>query len=312
MSSLGKALTARAAGAGRSLRAGDEGRRRDSRNHFCRLGERLEPPRRKRLEPPPARALMHSQHTMTRRTTRPKSQRRSAVVALAAGRGDLDALRAMLGDASSGAWLTGTRRKLEELRARSTQLQQEGNAEEARKLASQAQRLAHEVEAAEAAQAAEFNRSEAAAASNTARQPALHCAVAAGHAAIVATLLEAGAPIRARNRAKRTVLHLAAIHSTAAPLMAQLLQVPDAPCNAGDTVGSAPLHYAAGRDDDAQVKALIAAGAVVDLKNKQLCTPLHSAAANGARRAAQALLDAKADVDAVDGAYRSALHVRRC
>jgi hypothetical protein len=256
-------------------------------------------------------ALMHSQHPMTRRTMRTKSQRRSAAVALAAERGDLDAVRAMLGDkAASKVWLADAHPKLEELREQAAQLRQDGNDSESRKLASQAQRLAHEVEAAEAAQTEDFNRAEAAASCTTARQPALHCAVAAGHEAIVTALLEAEAPIRARNRAKRTALHLAAIHSTAAPLMTQLLQVPDAPCNAGDTVGSAPLHYAAGRDDAAQVKALVAAGAVVDLKNKQLCTPLHSAAVKGAGSAAKALLDASADIDAVDGAYRSALHVR--
>jgi hypothetical protein len=253
---------------------------------------------------------MHSQHPMTRRTMRTKSQRRSAAVALAAERGDLNAVKAMLGDkAASQAWLADARPKLDELRERVAQQRQDGDSPRG-KVASEAQRLAHEVAAAEAAQTEGFNRAEAAASCTTARQPALHCAVAAGHEAIVAALLEAGAPIHARNRAKRTALHLAAIHSTAAPLMTQLLQVPDAPYNAGDTVGSAPLHYAAGRDDGAQIKALVAAGAVVDLKNKQLCTPLHSAAVKGAVSAAKALLDASADIDAVDGAYRSALHVR--
>lgn len=258
------------------------------------------------------RPLMHSQHTMTRRTTRTKSQRRSSAVALAAERGDLDAVRAMLGEGSQ-QWLAAARPKLDRLREQLRNLgdgSQGGANANSRKLATQAQRLSHEVEAAEAAQAADFNRADAAGSSTAARQPALHCAVAAGHAAIMTTLLRAGAPIRARNRAKRTALHLAAIHSMAAPLMTELLQVPDAPCNAADTVGSAPLHYAAGRDDAAQVDALIAAGATVDFKNKQLCTPLHIAAANGADSAAKALLDASADINAVDGAYRTALHVR--
>ena len=55
---------------------------------------------------------------------------------------------------------------------------------------------------------------------------------------------------------------------------------------------------------------LVAAGATVNLNNKQLCTALHSAAAKGAANAARALLAASADIDAVDGSYRSPLHVR--
>lgn len=261
---------------------------------------------------------MHSQHPATndgsmvpptRRTTRPKSQRRSAAVAIAAERGDLGAVKAMLGDAPE-QWLAAKRPALDELREQAAQLRRDGNDAQSRKVATQAQRLAHEVEAAEAAQAADFDRVGAASACSAARQPALHCAVAAGHEAIMEVLLEAGAPIRARNRAKRTALHLTAIHSTAAPLMARLLREPDAPCNAGDTVGSTPLHYAAGRDDAEQVAVLVAAGATVNLKNKQLCTALHSAAAKGAANAARALLAASADIDAVDGSYRSPLHVR--
>ena len=251
----------------------------------------------------------------THRTTRTKTQRRTAAVPSAAERGDLATIKAMLGAGDDGAalserWLSAKRPELVGLRETSAQLRTGGEDAKARKVTTATQRLAHEIEAVEAALLPEFDRAAAASAANAARSPALHCAVSAGHEAIVEALLEAGAPIRSRNRAKRTALHLAAVHNTAAPLMARLLATPDAPVNAGDTVGSTPLHYSAGRDDAGQVVALIAAGAKVDLKNKQLCTPLHVAAAKGAASAAEALLAASASVDAIDASCRTPLHVR--
>ena len=260
---------------------------------------------------------MHSQHpgaAATHRTTRTKSARRTAAVALAAERGDLETITAMVGaDAAlSERWLGARRPELANLRENSAQLRMDGEDDKARKVTTGAQRLAHEIEAVEAALLPEFDRAAAASAANAARSPALHCAVSAGHEAIVEALLEAGAPIRSRNRAKRTALHIAALKNTAAPLMARLLAAADAPCNAGDTVGSTPLHYAAGRDDAGQIAALVAAGAKVDLANKQLCTPLHIAAAKGATTAAESLLAASASVDAIDASCRTPLHVRVC
>ena len=244
---------------------------------------------------------------------RAKKKPRSGAVALAAERGDLETMRVLLRLEASGTaerWLVAKRAELAGLREQAEAKRGAGDAAEGKRLASQAQRLAQDVEAAEAAAAADFDAAAAAASCNAARQPALHCAVAAGHEAVVAALLEAGALITARNRAKRTALHLAAQSSSCAPsLIEMLLACPGVPCNAMDSVGSSALHYAAGRNNAALVQQLVAAGARVDLANKQLNTSLHVAAAAGAADAAEALLAASANINALDSSRRTPLHL---
>lgn len=82
-----------------------------------------------------------------------------------------------------------------------------------------------------------------------------------------------------------------------------------AQANAFDKKDTRPIHYAAAVDCTAGIRMLITQGkADVNVRDKELMTPLMIAAANGALCAAQLLLDNGANFDAVDANGNSALH----
>ena len=81
----------------------------------------------------------------------------------------------------------------------------------------------------------------------------------------------------------------------------QLAGLPDIDCEAADTDGLKPLHWAADRGHVDIVRLLLARGAAVDVLDPDGQTPLHYAASCGHLEAAQALLEAGADPAAQDG-----------
>ena len=75
--------------------------------------------------------------------------------------------------------------------------------------------------------------------------------------------------------------------------------------------GSTPLHFAALNVDSGPLKALIAAGADVNAKDKEGATPLHMAAFATRTEHARLLLEAGADVNAKTDASRDAMSMAR-
>ena len=75
--------------------------------------------------------------------------------------------------------------------------------------------------------------------------------------------------------------------------------------------GSTPLHFAALNVDSGPLRALIAAGADVNAKDKEGLTPLHMAAFATRTEHARLLLEAGADVTAKTDAGRDALSMAR-
>jgi ankyrin repeat protein len=76
-------------------------------------------------------------------------------------------------------------------------------------------------------------------------------------------------------------------------------------------LGSTPLHYAALNEDAGPLKALIAAGANVNARDKEGNTPLHMAAYATRKEHVQALLQAGADPNAKTEAGRDVLSLAR-
>ena len=165
----------------------------------------------------------------------------------------------------------------------------------------------------------------------------LHHAAGFGTLASIATLLDKGADLNARNRLASTPLHWA-VHDLA---KVRLLVLRGANVNAkqieGRTpvyqaavlgggravlqfllenggnpnipslIGNTPLGLAAGRGDTAAMLLLLDKGANVNAKNGAGATPLMAAAANGNPRAVQLLLDRGADPKAATKLGETAL-----
>lgn len=138
----------------------------------------------------------------------------------------------------------------------------------------------------------------------------LHTAAAAGDAAGVRRLIEAGAAVDARDQFGRSPLHDAARSGREGVI--RLLLEAGAGATAADAYGVTPLHLAcrAGRPENARV--LLAAGADANARAASGATPLHEAAVSGDTATARLLLlSAGADPAARDGRGRSAADVAR-
>ncbi len=98
----------------------------------------------------------------------------------------------------------------------------------------------------------------------------LHVAAAAHQGRVVKALLDAGADVRARNRRGAEPLHYAAdgAPAAAAAETVRLLIAAGADPNALDASGVAPLHRAVRCRVTSAVKALLAGGADLNLRNK--------------------------------------------
>jgi ankyrin repeat protein len=80
-------------------------------------------------------------------------------------------------------------------------------------------------------------------------------------------------------------------------ILPALSQIPPGPSELRVYQG---LHAAAAKDDAAEIKRLIAAGEMVDAQDSHSRTPLHVAAHFGRQAAAQALLQGRANPNALD------------
>jgi ankyrin repeat protein len=127
---------------------------------------------------------------------------------------------------------------------------------------------------------------------------ALHFAAMRGSVEFVKALLAAGASPNAKATDEGvTPLHVAAKRAPAGVIEALLAA--GATLDAADDRGRTPLMWAAVRSDQADVvAALLRAGANPNSRSVAMGTALHQAAAAGAVRSVQLLLDAGADVNA--------------
>lgn len=95
---------------------------------------------------------------------------------------------------------------------------------------------------------------------------------------IVDLLLRNKADWNARDKWKRTALHIASLNRRP-NLVFRLLDIPGIDVNARDEQYETPLHFAARNGHRATVKLLLGLGANVNAKDKKGFTPLHLAAA---------------------------------
>jgi ankyrin repeat protein len=137
-------------------------------------------------------------------------------------------------------------------------------------------------------------------------KPPLFVAAGNGRSDFVDLLLKAGADTHARATQNKTPLHAAAINGdapTISALIAAGAEV-DARCDGGYT----PFYIAAQNGHIEAMKRFLAKGADVNAKNSlSEGTPLMIAVYNTGPEAIQVLVDAKADLNAVDYSGRSAL-----
>ncbi|MDE0058141.1 MAG: ankyrin repeat domain-containing protein [Defluviicoccus sp.] len=129
-----------------------------------------------------------------------------------------------------------------------------------------------------------------------------------------ATLVEAGADIRAKDRWGLTTLHYAAwanAHETAKWLVGR-----GADINAKDNFGATPLHHAAHGNALETAEWLVGRGADINARDNLGATPLHEAARGNARETAEWLVGRGADINAkanggrtplIGAVYRNAL-----
>ncbi|MBT54757.1 MAG: hypothetical protein CMF72_15325 [Mameliella sp.] len=147
----------------------------------------------------------------------------------------------------------------------------------------------------------------------------LHLAAGAARTADgIRALLRIGADITLSTEAGWTPLHSAAAQGTAPAVVSALLVYgadieasaePDWWCMRKHC-SVTPLILASGRKDDAidVLTTLLGAGARVDVRDQDMQTPLHHAAANRGLAEVEVLLTAGADVSAEDAAGETPLH----
>ena len=138
---------------------------------------------------------------------------------------------------------------------------------------------------------------------------ALHFAVKNGHAPIVQSLVLNGADVNVRDADRqRTPLHYAVQNGQME--MVWMLMLGGAAIDAADADGMTPLHLAVTNNRTNLVEVFLSSSAEVnvDVRDKQLKTPLHYAARDGIDEAATILIHNGTDLNAVDVDGNAALH----
>ena len=127
--------------------------------------------------------------------------------------------------------------------------------------------------------------------------PPIYLAVGAGNRAMVDLLITRGADVNRDGEYGRTALYRAVLEGYQS--ITELLLEHHAEVNASDIRdGSTPLHMAVYYGRSKFVSLLLAAGARVNLENKEYRTPLSLAVENGSLEIVKTLLSAKADPNA--------------
>lgn len=135
----------------------------------------------------------------------------------------------------------------------------------------------------------------------------LFLAVRNGRSEVITTLLSAGATLNSRNRHGDSPLHVAASAGTSA--IVGMLVDAGAEVDIGSEckVGDRPVHRAARSDNQGTITALINAGADIDASDACQRTAIHYAARRGSKECIGVLLAAGADVNG-DGRGPTPLH----
>jgi len=135
----------------------------------------------------------------------------------------------------------------------------------------------------------------------------VHQAVSKGHNEIAKKLINAGCKINELIYAGACCgcIHLAIMKENKE--IFDLLLAKKCDVNLADEInGNTPLFLATTLEQVATIKALVAAGADVNLADWDEKTPLHFAAANGFGEVVKALVDSKADLEAKDANGKTA------
>ncbi len=143
-------------------------------------------------------------------------------------------------------------------------------------------------------------------------QTALHMAASSGgdRSLIGQLLITAGSDITATDSLGRTVCHIAA--SSGDHKLLQLLCDKGAPLEVTDKIsgGRTPLHCASYFNHAECARVLLFAGANVNVKSSTgQTTPLHTAAARGAKHVVHLLCECEADINAADLGGNTPLHL---
>ena len=125
---------------------------------------------------------------------------------------------------------------------------------------------------------------------------------------IVKKLVEAGARVRAMNTKGQTCLHLAAYFGNISHVR-YFVGLPEVDVNHVDTNGRTALHEAAQRGCADVVQVLIDAGADIEVRDNDGCSPLLAASSTGELVSLKKLVEAGAGVRAVDTEARTCLHL---
>lgn len=154
-------------------------------------------------------------------------------------------------------------------------------------------------------------------ASNYQMQTPLFCAISRGNVDAALVLVDAGASLKIEDETAGTMMHLAMQYVDSAPdeatslkLLQRLLKAPSGKTdvNSKDREKRTPLHWAAGKNAERCVGALIEAGANVNAADWAEHTPLQWAASVDSLEAVKALVAAGARVDKFDHDKRTSLH----
>ena len=134
----------------------------------------------------------------------------------------------------------------------------------------------------------------------------LHVACGSGPLAIVKMLIEAGADIRATDSDRTTCLLLAS-HDGQTEIVRYLASLPAVDLNHRGINNFTALHFAVLKKRPGVVKVLIDAGADIQAKDSEGCSPLHVASCSGPLAIVKMLIEAGADIRATDSSGATCL-----